>query len=167
MKNDREDMVIMPVTLALKPLLSEEHKLQRVLYCLTKANSLDQKFHDFYNYVHVDEKWFFISEEKLRCYIAPDEVVRERTVQNKDHILKVMFLCAVARPRYAANGDGGKECIFDGKVGLWPFVESVPARRRSINRPQGALVTTSVSCTKERYRAFLMEHVLPSIKDVA
>ena len=27
MKNEREDMVIMPVTLALKPLLSEEHKL--------------------------------------------------------------------------------------------------------------------------------------------
>jgi hypothetical protein len=89
-----------------------------VLYCLSKVDPLEQKFHDFYNYVHVDEKWFFISEEKLRCYIAPGEVVRERSVQNKDHILKVMFLCAVARPRYVDNGDGEKVCRFDGKIGL-------------------------------------------------
>ena len=49
-------------------------------------------------------------------FIAPGEVVRERSVQNKDHILKVMFLCAVARPRYVDNGDGEKVCRFDGKI---------------------------------------------------
>jgi hypothetical protein len=28
--------------------------------------------------VHVDEKWFFLSEEVLRLYIAPGEVVPTR-----------------------------------------------------------------------------------------
>ena len=50
--------------------------------------------------VHVYEKWFFISEEVLRLYIAPGEVVPTRRVQNKEHMIQVMFLAAVACPRY-------------------------------------------------------------------
>ena len=40
-------------------------------------------------------------------YLAPNEEPPHRTVGHKSHILKVMFLCAVARPRYNAQG----ECI--------------------------------------------------------
>jgi hypothetical protein len=35
-----------------------------------------------------------------------------------------MFLTTVARPRYNAEG----ECTFDGKIGIWPFLERVRHR---------------------------------------
>jgi hypothetical protein len=37
-----------------------------------------------------------------------------------------MFLTAVAKPRYAANGDE----IFNGKIGTWAFVKEVAALKR-------------------------------------
>jgi len=160
MKDDKRDAVIMPVTIALKPLLTEEHKLQRVLYCCSKFNAAENRYHDFYDSIHIDEKWFFISEKQLRVYLAIDEEAPGRYAQHHDHLIKVMFLCAVARPRFDAEG----ECTFDGKIGMWPFVEYVPAQRRSVNRPRGAIITTPVSCTRERYRRMLIDNLLPAIR---
>jgi hypothetical protein len=50
-------------------------------------------------------------------------------VQNKYHMMKVMFLCAVVRPRFDENWD----CYFDGKMGMLPFVEYTLAHRTSEN----------------------------------
>jgi hypothetical protein len=110
--------------------------------------------------VHVDEKWFFLTEAQLRLYLVPGESEPERSTRHKSHILKVMFLAAVARPRYTAEG----ECSFDGKIGIWPFVERVQAQRGSVNRPAGTWETKPVSVTAERYRTFMIEKVLPAIK---
>ena len=103
----------------------------------------------------------FIFNAQLRLYMAPDEVLPIWRMRNKDHKLKVMFLCAVARPRYNYLG----ECIFDGKIGMWPFIERKPAQRTSVRREKGTLITTTVSCTRERYRHFLHTYVLPAIKE--
>jgi hypothetical protein len=75
------------------------------------------------------ERWFFISEKTLRVNCIPGEKVPKRYAQNKDHLIKVMFLCAIARPRYNAAG----ECILDKKIGMWPFVETRIASRSSPN----------------------------------
>ncbi|ETV90147.1 hypothetical protein H310_15020 [Aphanomyces invadans] len=45
--------------------------------------------------------------------------------------------------------------------GTWPFVESVPAQRASVNRPAGTYETKLLTVTKDVYRAFLLEKVLP------
>ncbi|ETV78384.1 hypothetical protein H257_07946 [Aphanomyces astaci] len=39
---------------------------------------------------------------------------------------------AVGRPHY----DHTKKRLFDGKIGIWPFVEIAPAQRSSKNRPK-------------------------------
>jgi hypothetical protein len=52
---------------------------------------------------------------------VPGEAPPKRRTRHKSHILKVMFLAAIARPRY----DGAGNCVFDGKIGMWPFVERV------------------------------------------
>jgi len=44
-----------------------------------------------------------------------------------------MFLTAVARPRF----DVEDIMIFDGKIGMHPFVSSKLAKRKSLNRPRG------------------------------
>ena len=82
----------------------------------------------------------------LQVYCCPDEVVPERNAQNRDHLIKVMFLCAIARPCYNPAG----QCTFNGKIGMWPFAEQGVAQRTSRNRERGAPVTKIVNCNKER-----------------
>jgi hypothetical protein len=66
-----------------------------------------------------------------------------------------MFLTAFARPRY--NEDG--ICTFDGKIGMFPFVDYIPARRASGNSAQGVIVTTPFSVTLAI--ALIREHAMP------
>jgi hypothetical protein len=157
----QDDAVILPHTNALKPLLTPEHQFQQECYAvLMHLNENDHKYDGFYQHVHVDEKWFFLTEQQMQMYLAPGEEPPLRVCQKKDHILKVMFLAAVARPRYDENG----HCIFDGKIGMWPFVERVAARRQSVNRKRGAIVTMPISCTRRIYRQMLVEDVIPAIR---
>jgi hypothetical protein len=65
--------VIRPCTSALKPALTAHHKLIRCEYAMSKLDSVDLQYNDFYQSVHVDEKWFFISENQLHLYIVPGE----------------------------------------------------------------------------------------------
>lgn len=72
-----------------------------------------------------------------------------------------MFLVAVARPRF---DDEGKE-TFSGKIGVWPLVHQVAARRSSVNRPSGTLETKPIgSINREVTRSFYINKVLPAIK---
>ncbi len=107
---------------------------------MTKIDRETRFFNNFLQAVHVDEKWFFIVEKDLQIYVAPGENVPNRSCHNKDHILKVMFLCAVARPCYDRNC----ECTFDGKLGMFPFVEIVAAQRANAHRPRGMIITRTV-----------------------
>jgi len=154
--------IILPVTIAFKPKLTDVHKVARVLYCCDFVDPEEETYHPFFDHVHIDEKWFFVTEKSLRVYLAADEEIPELDTINKDHITKVMFLCAIARPRFDENG----QCIFDGKIGMWPFVERVEAQRTTVNRPRGTMLTRPVNCTKVRYRRMLVDHVLPAIKRV-
>jgi hypothetical protein len=83
----------------------------------------------YFSVHHVDEKWIFISEKTLRVYCIPGEKMPERYARNKDHLINAMFMRTIARPRYDAAG----KCIFDGKIGMWLFMETGIARRSSPN----------------------------------
>lgn len=113
-----------------------------------------------YNVVHVDEKWFNMYEASAKVYLTPSEDVPYRACANKRYIGKVMLLAAVARPRCAF----GKKAHFDGKLGIWPVVDIVPAARNSHNRPAGTLETKNVAMDKKRYSEFLIDHVFPAIR---
>ena len=125
---------------AIKPLLTESNKIGRLRYCLAQiipATLNDNPLFDgFYNVVHVDEKWFNVTEANQRILLMPDEEPPHRTTKSKKFIAKLMFLCAVARPRF--HPETG-ECTFDGKIGIWPLIERVAARRNSANRPRGTI----------------------------
>jgi hypothetical protein len=71
-----------------------------------------------------------------------------------------MFLCAVARPRY--NETTGE--WFDGRIGLWPFANYVPAIRSSKNRAAGTLELKSIAVDHQSYRDMLVHNVIPAIK---
>ncbi|KAH9103000.1 hypothetical protein AeMF1_020566 [Aphanomyces euteiches] len=147
-----------------KPLLTSDNKTTRLKFAMSflrPSSSGNLVFNDMFNYVHVDEKWFYLTKVKRKYYVYDDEELALRSVKSKHFITKVMFLAAVSRPHY----DYGKKKNFDGKIGLWPFVEQVPAKRASKNRPKGALVTTHITVNSEVYRSVIFKNVIPAIKD--
>jgi hypothetical protein len=89
-----------------------------------------------------------------------DTAKPRRGSTNKTTMPKLMFLAAVARPRH----DTSRNQMFDGKVGMWPLAQQVPAKRKSINRPKGTLEWKQIKkIDKSIYEEFLFEHIVPAI----
>lgn len=144
---------------SLKPLLTLGNQLKRLEYCLSFVEDNGQ-FKDMFNYIHIDEKWFYITKIKQNFYLLPEESEPSRQVKSKSNMIKVMFLAAIGRPRY----DFQKKQYFDGKLGIWPFVVKEPAQRNSKNRPKGTLVTKPIELTKSVYAEMLINNLLPAVK---
>lgn len=70
-------------------------------------------------------------------------------------IMKVIILCAVARPQYFKN----KTSCLDRKLGLWPFVLIIPAQRSSGNCPTGTPEMKLLAAKREIRRSCLTETV--------
>ncbi|KAF0684972.1 Aste57867_23083 [Aphanomyces stellatus] len=141
----------------LKPLLNDANKLARIAFCYShvrrfapdvgeaESGSRDRRCApvavlaigvgglqeseslDMYDVVHLDEKWFNTNKDRRKGYLVADETPDRRACKSKRYIPKVMFLAAVTRPRG----------IFDGKIGMRPYVTRSPAVRTSRNRPTG------------------------------
>ena len=130
---------------SLKPVLTEENKVAWLIMALESRNPNDLlKFLDMMDRVHVDEKWFFLSRQRERYLLLPEEKNPKRCVKSKSHITKVMFLCAVACPRFNTSANSW----WDGKLGIWPIGGWEPAQRASKNRPRGTLVWKNKPVTK-------------------
>jgi hypothetical protein len=149
----------------IKPFLSPVKKIARVNFCLSYLDEETGRFDPMYNTVHIDEKWFYIRKQQQRVYLTEEEYNDEDKVPvergHKRFGIKVMFLCAVARPRW----DKERNAWFDGKLGIWPFVELVPAKRDSKNRPAGTLENKPMNITAKVYKEMIMEKVYPAIKE--
>ena len=144
---------------SISPYLTPTNRLHRIDFVL---NHIDKNgmMNDFNSFVHVDEKWFYLTEENQRYYLLPDEEVPYRTCKSKKFITKVMFLAAVARPHYCTNSNQW----FNGLLGVWPFITREPALRNSKNRPSGTLVTKPLpSVNADAYQKVMIEEVLPAI----
>jgi len=112
---------------SIKPYLTQANKTSRLKWCvdMVKRDLLaDPRFKDLYDFVFIDEKWFFLYQKSEKYYLLPDEEDAYRTCKNKNYIPKIMFLCVVARPRFR---DGN--CIFDGRIRCFPLVRYEPAMR--------------------------------------
>lgn len=108
-------------------------------------------FKGMYNYVHIDEKWFFLSKGAERYYLLPAEREPHRTCKN---ITKVMFLAAVARLRFDANHNE----VFSGKIGIFPFTYKEPAKRTSKNRVAGTMETKAIlQVNRDVFRSYLID----------
>ena len=105
-------------------------------------------FQNSKNKVHLDETWSYLDRNCLKVLLFPDQELEEpRRTQHEAHITKAMMLTAIGMPHQRPDGSS----YFGGKIGSWPVVEQVPARRNCINRPAGALETKSISMTSAVY----------------
>ncbi|ETV71735.1 hypothetical protein, variant [Aphanomyces astaci] len=154
-----------------KPALTEANKIVRLKWALDSVQTNAAggfNFSDMMDTVHVDEKMFFATCVKKTFYLAPGEEPPHRTAKSKRHIIKVMFLSAVARPRW----DYEKNQWFDGKIGMWQFTEWVPAKRTSRRRVAGTMVMTPALWPKHESRRIMIQqdnarpHVAPLDSDI-
>ena len=110
--------------------------------------------------IHIDEKWFYLTKDGQCFIIAADEAEPYRHVQHKPFLTKIMFLCAVARPRYDTN----KNAWFDRKIGIWPIGKWELAKQSLKKRAKGTPVWKNQSITWDVYREYLIQKFLPAIK---
>jgi hypothetical protein len=147
------------------PYLTDYNKWMRLEYAVGQIAQTDGMFSDTfcdsYDEIHIDEKWFYITELTTTYYLASNENPPTRRVINKGHLTKVMFLVAVARPRFDDDGS----VLFDGKIGCWPITEQTPALRNSINRLAGTMVTRTVNVTALAYKVLFFDKLLPAIRE--
>ncbi|XP_057793005.1 uncharacterized protein LOC131009608 [Salvia miltiorrhiza] len=132
----------------IRPDLTAPNKLLRLRF------SLEQ--------IEYDEKWFYITKANHKFYLTPEETDPHRTCKSKKFIKKVMFSCVVGRPLF--NEDGS--VLFDGKIGIFPFREMVPAKRTSKNRLAGTMEEKQIqSITKEVMKACYISKLILAIWD--
>ncbi|ETW09752.1 hypothetical protein H310_00237 [Aphanomyces invadans] len=131
-----------------RPVLTEKHIDKRLKHFLAYSSFKEGNavYDSLYDHVFVDEKWFTVVDIKGKVYLAPWEDPLHLQVKNKRFVPKVMFLVAVARPRLV---DG---VFFDGKIGAWPFLETVEAKKTTRNRPAGTLMTVGVAANIKSYK---------------
>ncbi|XP_057535388.1 uncharacterized protein LOC130813569 [Amaranthus tricolor] len=113
-----------------------------------------------YDYIHIDEKWFYLTKKMQRVYLAHKEKVPYRATKSSKFIPKAMFLGIVARPRWNRFG----QCTFDGKIRIFPFINMVAAQRDSKNRPRGSIeIKPTESVNQEVYRSMLIQQLILTI----
>ncbi|XP_044336244.1 glycine-rich cell wall structural protein-like [Triticum aestivum] len=61
----------------LKPLLTEENKKARIMYCISNLEPASMPenpiFKDSYNVIHIDEKWFYLTRRSQGIYLGINE----------------------------------------------------------------------------------------------
>nr|XP_051196172.1 uncharacterized protein LOC127309316 [Lolium perenne] len=157
------------ITSELKPALTDANQRARVEYALmhlercsiTALGGINPTFRADMDVVHIDEKWFHRTRKTQNMYLSHREEAPHRECKHKNHIQKIMFLSAMARPRYDAQGN----CVFDGKIGVWAYTEWVQAQKKSHNRLRGAWeLKPADKVDREKSREYLVKYVLPAIK---
>ncbi|XP_026458696.1 uncharacterized protein LOC113359240 [Papaver somniferum] len=156
---------IRPHSKTLKPALTDDNKKARLLFSLSMLEDYcfanKPIFKSMYNYVHIDEKWFYMTKESQKYYLLPKEDEPLRSCKSKRFITKVMFLAVVARPRY----DSANNEEFSGKIGIFSFTFQEPAQRNSKNRTAGTMETKAIlSVTKDVICLCLINKVFPAIR---
>ncbi len=76
------------------------HKLKRLEWYVKFFDERTKVFHQLYDYVHLDEKWFYLTKERGRYFVANDEFLACGKVRTNERRRKLGVLVATARPRF-------------------------------------------------------------------
>lgn len=99
----------------------------------------------------MDKKWFYVLKGNVTFYFTPSEKSTHHLAKSKKFIAKVMFLCAVARPRQNAHTTS---LLMEN----WPFGARNAAIRIS-NRPVKIMEIKPAVLPKGISTDFLLEKV--------
>lgn len=137
-----------------------EHIEARIEYAINQIDFENNCYKSMLQEVHIDEKWFYITRVNKKVILVHGKEPDKRHGHSKSNRTKIMFLTAVARPRW----DYGQNQWFDGNLGIWPIIKHVPSKRTSRNRPKGTMEIKNLSCKRPVYTKFICEKVLTAIR---
>ncbi|XP_021845168.1 uncharacterized protein [Spinacia oleracea] len=157
--------IIKPHSSPLHPGISEAYKMARMRWALRLIMDYtipqEPTYYSMYDFIHIDEKWFYLTQKNQRVYLANNEPYPHRSASSRTKIPKFMFMAAVAIPRWGENG----ECELDGKIGIFPFTNAIAAKRTSKNIVKGTIETKPVKSVNQiETRAMMINKLLPAIK---
>ena len=76
---------------SLEPVLTEENKVARLLMALPFRDPVDlTKYHGMLDQIHLDEKWFCLTQKKERYLLLPEERKPKRCIKLKSHKAKTL-----------------------------------------------------------------------------
>ncbi|XP_021715297.1 uncharacterized protein LOC110683258 [Chenopodium quinoa] len=112
-------------TNTIHPALTEKHKISRLKWVLSHIDPIpaqgDPNFRDMQQWIHLDEKWFYINPEARTFYLLPTEDDPYRAQQSRRFKIKAMFMGMIGKPLF----DDHTNMVRDGKYGLFPFVKDM------------------------------------------
>ena len=110
--------------------------------------------------MHVDKKWWFMTEQDYKRYLTVRETPPKSSISNKNNIVKVMMLSALARPWFNVQG----VCTFNSKIGIWAFVDTHKAKRTTkLHNKDDKYLVPKPKITQNVYQNMLIQKVLPAI----
>ena len=116
----------------MRPKLKREHVIARKIFA---AMMLDKRFHWHFD---IDEKLFYTKSINGYVWILPDHMtegeirkIKEKHVESKSHITKVMVVTCVGRPIHNELID------FDGKLYMTRCSVPYTAKQDSVNHKKG------------------------------
>jgi hypothetical protein len=163
---NKDAAILKKTRCSLKPTLSNIQKEWRFQFVGAEINPDTvglrvPKFKGQFDKVHIDEKWFWLCKDGEKYLLVDDEEAPTRRVRHKKYMDKVMFLTALARPRW----DHHANRYFDGKIGIWPIGHYAAAQRSSVNRPAGTRVWKGCGMGHEKFREMLFDDIIPAIQE--
>ncbi|XP_021856161.1 uncharacterized protein [Spinacia oleracea] len=155
---------VRPHTNPLHPGLQDPNMVQRVKWVINLLEGdnpqTKRQYQPMFDFVHIDEKWFYLSKKAQRMYLGRDERGKYKSGKSSKFIPKVMFTAAIARPRFNSQN----ECTFDGKLMIFPFTYQEAAKRNSKNSDKGTMVTKVVEPVRKKETSdMLINHIVPTM----
>jgi hypothetical protein len=140
----------------LLPLLTAEHKMERISWAQRLLSEEERRDGESCRavIVHLDEKWFFEKNLSLKVWSRPGNPSHPIYILNKRHLRKVMFLGALAAPV--------EQYHFDGKIGLFPVVEQVTAKKNSKHRKAGTSHPKPLEMNRDLFVKMMCEQLIPA-----
>ena len=161
----KKEKLFFRATSALKPKLTPTNMHLRMLHALERIdrrtiNSRTQPmtYVEQLDEAHIDKKWFFLCRDNENyVLVSNEEEPPKRYVKHKSHVTKVMFVCALAKPRRI------NDVWWDGKIGIWPVGKENVAQRDSVNRAAGTVEWEAENIDQAKCKCLLLNDVIPAI----
>ena len=96
----------------MRSILSAKNKIKHLRFALSFVNESTMSINSMQNYIHCEEKRFYLRRVENKVYLAPEEDTERNTGQSRRHITKLMFLAAIAHPVYDMEG----KVVFNGMI---------------------------------------------------
>ena len=136
------------------PLLTQGHKKARLEWATVYAAAIEPFGDDSTIYMNIDEKWFYAVRIGQMQWRGRHEKLHPIHLIHRSHVVKEMFLAAVARPIATRR--------FAGNIGIWPVTATKTAKHSSKNHKKGDEYLASTSMDASKFKDMLCTLVLPA-----